>query len=391
MPVNAPTFPLRYGMTAMIIRGDPTPAMTASLTPPATSPLVGSIFEVKMSVATPAYVASGVQIQPTLIPSGLTPLSVQRRFHDGFPMAFHISEETLTLGNLVPTHGRSASYFFRADTPGPKTFFVRAWSENGGEVVASTSFQVQPLAVDLVPTAMGTSPATPTAAPGATFSVTDTVQNLGPGASASSKTRYYLSLDAVKSADDILLTGTHSVPSLAAGAIHTATVTAQIPAATPLGSYFLLACADDQSAVEEADEGNNCIASTGAIVTVARPDLVEQSVSNPPATKARRTSFKVTDTVQNLGAVASGASATRYYLSLDGMKSAGDTLLTGKRGIPSVAAGASHFGTITVTIPAATPPNTYFLLACADNANTVVETDETNNCTPSSTTMTVTP
>ena len=203
VPVDAPTFPLRYGMTAMIIRGDTTPAMTASLTPPATSPLVGSIFEVKMSVATPAYVASGVQIQPTSIPSGVTPLSVQTKRHDGVSMAFHISEETLTLGNLVPNYSRSASYWFRADTPGPKTFFVRAWSENGGEVVASTTFQVQPLAVDLVPTAMGTSPATPTAAPGATFSVTDTVQNLGPGASASSKTRYYLSLDAVKSADDI--------------------------------------------------------------------------------------------------------------------------------------------------------------------------------------------
>ncbi len=118
---------------------------------------------------------------------------------------------------------------------------------------------------------------------------------------------------------------------------------------------------------------------------------MENAVSDPPATKARHTSFKVTDTVQNLGPVASGASTTRYYLSLDGTKSAGDTLLTGNRGIPSLAAGASHSGTITVTIPAATPPNTYFLLACADNANTVVETDETNNCKASSTTMTVTP
>jgi len=44
-----------------------------------------------------------------------------------------------------------------------------------------------------------------------------------------------------------------------------------------------------------------------------------------------------------------------------------------------------------VTIPAATPPSTYFLLACADGANAVVETDETNNCKSSSTTVTVTP
>ena len=56
-----------------------------------------------------------------------------------------------------------------------------------------------------------------------------------------------------------------------------------------------------------------------------------------------------------------------------------------------MAAGASQSGTVTVTIPAATAPNTYYLLTCADGPNTVIETNETNNCTPSSTTVTVTP
>jgi subtilase family serine protease len=143
--------------------------------------------------------------------------------------------------------------------------------------------------------------------------------------------------------------------------------------------------------VAESNEGNNCIASATATVTVTRPDLVENTVSAPPATKVRGTSFPVTDTAQNVGAVASGASVTRYYLSLDAVKSAGDLLLTGSRGVPALAAGASHSGTVTVTIPAATPPNTYFLLACADGPSTVVETNETNNCTASSTTVTVTP
>ena len=47
---------------------------------------------------------------------------------------------------------------------------------------------------------------------------------------------------------------------------------------------------------------------------------------------------------------------TRYYLSLDAVKSAADPLLTGSRAVPGVAAGASHFGTVTVTIPPATAP-----------------------------------
>jgi hypothetical protein len=58
---------------------------------------------------------------------------------------------------------------------------------------------------------------------------------------------------------------------------------------------------------------------------------------------------------------------------------------------------------VTLTIPAATPLTAYFLLACADDANAVGESDEgdattvvgetneANNCTASGATMTVTP
>jgi hypothetical protein len=59
--------------------------------------------------------------------------------------------------------------------------------------------------------------------------------------------------------------------------------------------------------------------------------------------------------------------------------------------VPGLAPGATHTGSVTVTIPTATPPNTYFLLACADGFGTVVETNETNNCLASGTTVTVTP
>ncbi len=153
----------------------------------------------------------------------------------------------------------------------------------------------------------------------------------------------------------------------------------------------MLACADNANTVAETDEGNNCIASAGPLVTVGRPDLVESTISNPPASKARGGKFQVTDTVQNVGAAASKASTTRYYLLLDTVKSAGDTILTGGHSVPALAPAASHSATITVTIPAGTTPNTYFLLACADNANNVEETDEANNCKTSSTTLTVTP
>src|SRR5262249_52915411 len=136
----------------------------------------------------------------------------------------------------------------------------------------------------------------------------------------------------------------------------------------------LLACADDANAVAETNEANNCIAST-ATVTVTRPDLVEDAVSSPPASKQRGTTFQVTDTTRNVGTVASAASTTRYYLGLNQVKSPGDVLLTGSRSVPSLAAAATSAGTVTVTIPASTMPNTYYLLACADGASAVPETN----------------
>jgi hypothetical protein len=390
VPLHAPTFSLRYGMTAVIIRGDPTPLLSAVLTGPS-SPVVGSTFGVTVTVSTPAYVAAGVHVEAELLPSGVTLLGLQTTRHDGVTMSFPVAPDTLTLGNVVPLLSRSATWLFRADTPGPKLFGVRAWSDNGGTVTAFKALQVVALTADLAATTLGTSPPAPITAPGASLSVTDTVQNTGMAASPASTTRYYLSLDGVKSTGDRLLTGTRSIPALAPGDVDSGTVTVTVPGATPLRTYVLLACADDLGKTAEADEANNCVAAATGPVTVTRPDLVETAVSAPPATRARGTGFPITDTAHNPGAVGAAASTTRYYLSLDPVKSAGDRLLTGKRAVPVLDAGASHSGTVTVTIPASTPLSTYFLLACADNASKVAETDEKNNCKASTTTVTVTP
>ena len=190
---------------------------------------------------------------------------------------------------------------------------------------------------DLVQTAVSDPPAA--AAPGSTFKVVDTVKNQGLVAAAASKTRYYLSTDQLKGSADTLLTGSRSVPSLAPGAESGGkSVTVTIPSTMPLGTYYLLACADDTALVTEAEENNNCGASAMP-VQVTRPDLVQTAVSNPPSAAAPGSSFKLTDTVQNQGLVAAAASTTRYYLSTDQQKGSGDTLLTGSRSVPEPGAG----------------------------------------------------
>lgn len=389
VPVNGPTFPLPYGVTAVVIRGDTTPTMTNLLTPPPGGAAVGSIFEVKQTVYTQEYVAAGVQVTPTIIPPGVTLINTETQRHDGEFMGFSNNSDFLTLDNLFPMYSRQVRYYYRADTPGPKVFYVRAWSDNAGEVTTNTVVQVRALMPNLVPSGLGTTPGAPAVVPGAQFSVTDTTLNSGDGTSTSSKTRYYLSLDALKGGDT-LLSATHSVPALAPGESHRATVKLTVPANLPLNDYFLLACADDQSTVEEGEEADNCVATAGAIVTVSRPDLVVSDVSNPPANAKRGDKLRITDTTQNAAAVGAKSTKTQYLLSRDTVRGAGDVLLSGSRGISDLAAGAGNSGAAKLTVPKTTALDSYFVLACADDAKAVTETDEGNNCRASAGTVTIT-
>ena len=98
----------------------------------------------------------------------------------------------------------------------------------------------------------------------------------------------------------------------------------------------------------------------------------------------------MTDTVLNQGAVAAGASTTRYYLSADQLKDGSDRLLTGARAVPALGPSATSTGTVSVTVATNMALGTYYLIACADNTTTVTESNETNNCRASVTTIQVT-
>jgi hypothetical protein len=125
---------------------------------------------------------------------------------------------------------------------------------------------------------------------------------------------------------------------------------------------------------------------------VARPDLVQQSVANPAGPFRLGTAFTVSDGVRNDSLVATPKSTTtRYYLSADGVRSSGDTRLTGSRTVAILAAGAASSGSASVRIPSALLPGTYVVLACADDGKVVVEASETNNCRASANPVAVSP
>ena len=124
------------------------------------------------------------------------------------------------------------------------------------------------------------------------------------------------------------------------------------------------------------------------VVGAAGSDLEETAVGNPPAVVVLKQKFSVTDTVQNHG-VAAGETTTRYYFSLDSVLSSGDKRLSGKRVVPGLASGASSMGTVNVTVPVSIKVGFYFLIACADDLEVEAETNESNNCRASATTVEV--
>ena len=225
-------------------------------------------------------------------------------------------------------------------------------------------------------------------APGMTFAVTSKTVNQGNAPSAKSTTRFYLSSDAVKDAADVRFSATRSVNVLAAGVSATSFTNVTVPTSIPPGSYRLLACADDLAVVTELDETNNCT-SAAATMDVRLPDLAQIAVSSPPAVVSAGGSFTISDTVANHGAIATGSTSTRYYLSLDTIMSAEDVLLTGSRSVNAVAPGASNTGSKTVTVPSTTPATSYYVLACADGAKQAVESREDNNCAAAAAKVTV--
>lgn len=241
-------------------------------------------------------------------------------------------------------------------------------------------------AADLAEIALGAPPAT--VSTGSSIPLSDTVANKGNAASVATTTRYYLSADALRNPGDVVL-ASRTVASLAPGASSPYSSSVTVPS-MPAGTYYLLVCADDGAGIRELSELNNCLASASTVQVVA-PDLVETSVTNPPATSRSAGTFSVTDTAYNQGNAATGKTTyTRYYLSADTVKGAGDVLLTGSRTVASLAAGGSSSGSKTVTVPTTAPGN-YYLLACADDNTLVVEASETNNCKASATTVRVGP
>jgi subtilisin family serine protease/subtilase family serine protease len=213
----------------------------------------------------------------------------------------------------------------------------------------------------------------PGGAAGESFSVSDTTRNLGGGRAAATVTRFYLSANSALDTSDALI-GSRDVPELAAGVSHTGSAVLHLPAATPGGTYFVIAQADGAKTLTEPSETNNDRVSSSIKVGA---DLVV-SVLSVPGPAAPGATISVTDSTKNQGAGDAGAASTGFYLSANTVLDGADVFL-GARSVGALAPGVTSSATTPLPLPAGTAAGEYFLVAKADWAGAVAESVESNN------------
>jgi hypothetical protein len=109
-----------------------------------------------------------------------------------------------------------------------------------------------------------------------------------------------------------------------------------------------------------------------------RADLVVASVT-APARVQQGTSLPVTVAVRNAGRAAASRSTLRVSLSTD-RRAGADRALAPTRAVPPLRPRRTARPVVRVTVPPATAPGAYWVVACADAGRRVRERDERNNC-----------
>jgi subtilisin family serine protease len=257
------------GLGIVVVRGDTTPDTSLSAVASTATPFLNTDFTVTTTVSNPSWVASGVHLERTSFPSGVTLQSVTTKREDNITMDFGTATE-LTLGNISQGDSRSAVWTFRASTTGSKTLTFRSWSENGG--TRTDSVTVSPGLPDLIVPSLSLTDASLTI--GETFTINAAVQNIGTAPSASTTLRYYRSTNSTISSFDTQI-GTDFVLALSPGGSSAESISVSAPSTT--GTWYIGACVD--TVAGETVTSNQCY-TPGIEINVGPPfDLLIQNIS----------------------------------------------------------------------------------------------------------------
>jgi subtilase family serine protease len=123
------------------------------------------------------------------------------------------------------------------------------------------------------------------------------------------------------------------------------------------------------------------LGSGGAVVTIVSddlpPDLIVATLTGS-AIAGAGSPITLNDTTKNQGAGPAQPSVTGFYLSTNATLDSADVSL-GTRAVPLLAPGASDSASTVLTVPSGTTVGNYYVLAKADVALSIAESNETNN------------
>lgn len=287
----------------------------------------------------------------------------------------------------IPTTVGAGTYFVGAIVDDLATIAERS-ETNNVRLAASTVAVAPAILPDLEPAAIGVLQTSVLA--GGMIDVSDSVRNSGVAAAGAFQVGIFLSSDATLDDADVLL-GVRAVPSLAAGALSSASDVLVIPPSIASGTWWIGARVDAQNAVSELDELDNALVASHSIQVTAppRPNLVMSAFSIASTSVDSGTSLGVQDTVSNVGPGAATSFEIAVYLSSDPDVTRTDTRL-GARTLPLLASGASDSSAGALVIPADVPGGTYWVGAIADAGLDVLETLEADNTRVAAQPLTVT-
>ena len=114
-----------------------------------------------------------------------------------------------------------------------------------------------------------------------------------------------------------------------------------------------------------------------AFQATSLPDLTITALTAPATGRTGQT-ISVSSTVQNTGSLASPATQVRFYLAA-GTERGPDDLLLGSRPVPALGVNGASTAATTLVITGAVEPGTWRVLGIVDEANTVLERNESNN------------